>query len=97
MNKYREEHQPHRHDHRALVHGEPQSELTETEIELVEAELTKLRRQIEVGVTEHIEAIVTEIEESCFQILSRKDDGSLPPVVIQLKAELEDARDQYLR
>lgn len=97
MNLYREKHQPHRHDHREYVHGEEQSELTTKDIEIAEAELGKLRRQVSLRDAEAVEAVVEEIDNACFQILSRTDDGTLPPVVIQLKAELTDAREEFLR
>lgn len=97
MGTYREEHQPHRHDHRAFVHGEQQSELTAAEITKAAEELSKLRRQVSLRDAEAVEAVVQEIDNACFQILSRTDDGTLPPVVIQLKAELADAKDEFLR
>lgn len=97
MNKYREDHQSHRHDHRGYVHGEQQSELTTEEITKAKEELSKLRRQVSLRDAEAVEAVVEEIDNACFQILSRTDDGTLPPVVIQLKAELADAREEFLR
>ncbi len=62
MGTYREEHQPHRHDYRAFVHGEQQSELTAAEITKAAEELSKLRRQMSLRDAEAVEAVVQEID-----------------------------------
>ncbi len=97
MGTYREDHQHGRHSNREFAHGETQDELTTDDLKKVEAQLLKLRRQVSLEDHEAIEAVVVETEEALFRILNRKDDGSLPEVVISLKAEIADARENFLR
>lgn len=97
MGTYREDHQHGRHSNRDFAHGEAQDELTTDDLKKAEAQLLKLRRQVEVKNSEAVEAVVLETEEKLFRILNRKDDGSLPEVVISLKAEIADARENFLR
>lgn len=97
MGTYREDHQHDRHSNRDFAQGEAQDELTADDLKKVEAQLFKLRRQVSLENHEAVEAVVLETEESLFRILNRKDDGTLPEVVISLKAEITDARENFLR